>query len=936
MRLLWLMPTAFGRFRCEEPLRFDPGLNMVVGENEAGKSTLGSFILGMLYGFKKEGITRVYRTPEFERYRPWGGKDYCGTLAYEGDDGRRYRLYRSFDPDVVQIYDEDTGEDLTAGFSQDTRREYDFVARHLGLSQKEFRNTIWIEQLGSIQEPGLGPEIQGKLQSIVYGGTEDVALGRALDLLLETRNRIKSPRSTKAEMDVILNTVETLQEEAEKAAQKGAAIREWLLEASEKRNEMEALKVQLAEEEDRYELARYLFLRGILTETKELDTQIRQAEKIVEETCWARGFPDGLEEDFSRTQEQIQALSEQVKALKDQMGSLGDEKETITAALGQLGYRSLTGWDEARAAALYARFLATKASAARCARSANDARRLLREVEEEGTRTGLGDLDIHGGLLQKADELTETCKVAESQKNLLELEVERARANVLSVNPAGVSSWLYTLALGIVGVAVVLTVMGWPPSLYLFGVALFVFAVGGVRYRGAKKAKEGLQQLAREKEREVLEQEKVVERARQVLEEFLSSLNVTSVEQLRVLAQRVQGYRNKLANAQKGYEVAHGNWFEASQEFSVVEGELVSVLSSSGCLSRGEAITDGVVDAFKHKLGEIRSHRDRLVRLEDQEREVSRSVQTLNDSLLEAGSRQKAILDEAGATCAREFERKAIAFKAYRGAQEALDQALANKKALLSGRDPEEIHLEAKELLEKGGWDLSGSPGKITEQELESKRQKAQETRDALGRVESRLLLIENSITMKSGEGRSLSEIQEDLKRAKAAAKEMALVWGGLDLAYSTLDEVSRHVRRGFVPALSQRVSGIVSQLTGGRYTEVKVSPDLEPGIVSPEQNNLLPAEALSCGTVDQCYFALRIALAESVIKKESFPLFLDDSFAQYDDTRTAQALRIVASLASVHQVILFGHGREAALARRLELPFRLISLDPGARGKLC
>lgn len=64
--------------------------------------------------------------------------------------------------------------------------------------------------------------------------------------------------------------------------------------------------------------------------------------------------------------------------------------------------------------------------------------------------------------------------------------------------------------------------------------------------------------------------------------------------------------------------------------------------------------------------------------------------------------------------------------------------------------------------------------------------------------------------------------------------------------------------------------------------------------------------------------------------------MFLDDSFAQYDDTRTAQALRIVASLASVHQVILFGHGREAALARRLELPFRLISLDPGARGKLC
>jgi hypothetical protein len=159
--------------------------------------------------------------------------------------GRVYRVERSFDPDVVKILDDVTGEDLTRQFSQDSRKEYDFSERHLGLSQKEFRNTIWIGQLGSAQEPGLGTEIQGKLESILEGGAEDVSLTRALSALADEKAKLKQPRSTKARLDLIAQEIDRLEKELAAAQVREEQVREWLIEASQLAREKARLEMEV-------------------------------------------------------------------------------------------------------------------------------------------------------------------------------------------------------------------------------------------------------------------------------------------------------------------------------------------------------------------------------------------------------------------------------------------------------------------------------------------------------------------------------------------------------------------------------------------------------------------------------------------------------------------------------------------------------------------
>ena len=78
-----------------ERLAFSPGINVVTGDNESGKSTAAGFIKAMLYGVEKQR-GRASRTDEYTRYEP---KD--SSFPFEGgmrflSDGRIFELTRTF------------------------------------------------------------------------------------------------------------------------------------------------------------------------------------------------------------------------------------------------------------------------------------------------------------------------------------------------------------------------------------------------------------------------------------------------------------------------------------------------------------------------------------------------------------------------------------------------------------------------------------------------------------------------------------------------------------------------------------------------------------------------------------------------------------------------------------------------------------------------
>jgi len=100
-----------------------------------------------------------------------------------------------------------------------------------------------------------------------------------------------------------------------------------------------------------------------------------------------------------------------------------------------------------------------------------------------------------------------------------------------------------------------------------------------------------------------------------------------------------------------------------------------------------------------------------------------------------------------------------------------------------------------------------------------------------------------------------------------------------------------------------------LARLTGGRYPRVRIGADEKAAYleVVDAAGDGKTVEALSEGTQDQLYLALRLAtLAERLGTAPGPPLLLDDPFKNFDDVRTIAGIRAVAVLAPRVQIVYF------------------------------
>ena len=97
--------------------------------------------------------------------------------------------------------------------------------------------------------------------------------------------------------------------------------------------------------------------------------------------------------------------------------------------------------------------------------------------------------------------------------------------------------------------------------------------------------------------------------------------------------------------------------------------------------------------------------------------------------------------------------------------------------------------------------------------------------------------------------------------------------------------------------------------------------------------NEVVPVAAMSRGTRDQLYLALRLGYLERMVQQgEPMPFIVDDVLIHFDDDRAAAALEVLGELSGATQVILFTHHRRLVdmVESRLDEQVRFIHQLPG------
>ena len=121
---------------------------------------------------------------------------------------------------------------------------------------------------------------------------------------------------------------------------------------------------------------------------------------------------------------------------------------------------------------------------------------------------------------------------------------------------------------------------------------------------------------------------------------------------------------------------------------------------------------------------------------------------------------------------------------------------------------------------------------------------------------------------------------------------------------------VDRHRARNQAPLIA-RAGGLFAQVAAGAFSGLLVgygAEDRPVMLAVRTDGSEVGVEALSGGTRDQFYLALRLASIGSRAAGSSLPIICDDLLITADDERAGELLRVLGTAAETNQVIVFSH----------------------------
>lgn len=221
MKIRKLELKHFGKFRNKTILLGD-GLQLFWGENEAGKTTIHTFIRSMLFGMERgRGRAAAYDT--YSRYEPWDEPQiYEGAMEFECG-GKNFRLERNFSRFMRRssLVCLDDGEELSI-------EDGDLEMILPGLDEEGYEDTLYIRQSGARTGNKLADELKNFAANYAMAGDSRIDLPAALEVIrgeekeldrqarasLEERQRRRE--KTELEASYVWKDIHRMEEELER------------------------------------------------------------------------------------------------------------------------------------------------------------------------------------------------------------------------------------------------------------------------------------------------------------------------------------------------------------------------------------------------------------------------------------------------------------------------------------------------------------------------------------------------------------------------------------------------------------------------------------------------------------------------------------------------------------------------------------------------
>lgn len=315
--------ASFGKFKNYK-IDFSSGFNLIYGDNEAGKSTVMSFIKMMFYGNagRVSDIDKNLR----KKYMPWDSSLMAGSIDFSVND-KNYRLEREFRGSNAT--DKITLTDLALGTEIKLDSKGDVGSKIFGLSEAAFEKTVFIGSLGAPEKNSAADgELNGKLSNLTSTGDEDVSFEKVSQRIKKAREFYKSKSGRIGVYDKAVATLNALEGELQDAKEIEKQAESLVFEIKEK---------ETAAAENTAKANRYFSVmkKAELASKRSNLIKYIEASKIKEKALSSLTLPDGSVADKAYS-ERIDEAKRNLDLIEKNLSDKNNETESLRLEIEDL------------------------------------------------------------------------------------------------------------------------------------------------------------------------------------------------------------------------------------------------------------------------------------------------------------------------------------------------------------------------------------------------------------------------------------------------------------------------------------------------------------------------------------------------------------------------------------------------------------------------
>ncbi|QPJ61859.1 MAG: AAA family ATPase [Candidatus Nitronauta litoralis] len=876
MQLREIHIDSFGATRELKLTGLAPGINVLYGPNEYGKSTVMEFVRRVLFGYKVSTKHNAYQAE---------GKNYGGRLAVETSDGKNAVIARTKGPH---------GGPVTITLGNESLEGEPALKQLLGHASKDLFNNVYAFTLDELQDlDSLGAD---EVKNRIYGagmGLNRVSLSKVMEGLGKEKEDLFKKQGSIPKINSLYKEYEGLSKDIRGLSENLPAYDRCV----EERNTLETQCIELEEKLAADEkLKRDLELR---LELYPVYLDLDEAHRELETLGPRISFRENTREHHEKLVEELAGISRQISEEKGRLNQLQTQLGSLKVPQAFLEKSHDVEWMRQK----IEQVKSAKEDLITCQhdqdRAEDQIQADIKTFDPDWDEERVKQFTLTGSDLSEAEAFAQSLQALEQRARdaTSRLDYHRQQKAAAESGKSKIPGWLNSFVYGFAAVAAGLligaAVVG---SIGLALGGVLVAALAGLLLFNIKKRSddfetEDLTEANLEMECRQATEARDIEHERwrdwagaKGLSRQLAPHKIELTwGRIREIKGRISDRENlgrRIAEMQKVLDEAQDKVEGIAPHIDDFQAgpDLIANLSLI-CKSWDQA--RGREEESRQLMSRIEEQTGRIARLEEQSAVSLEAKATL--------------VKEAGVENDDAFKERLELFSRQTALENKQQDARRRIQERVGGGGDYKLFVESLGRTKPN--ELEAELERIA-QRLEENRAESRRLRESMGKLEGEAERLVSEET--------LLEKQTQQESLRAEINRHAREWAKRALAEALLKKAKDRYEKTRQPGVIVAAAKRFERITEGRYQNIIKRFEEDNLVIQDKDLRETGVVEMSRGTREQLYLSLRLGLIEEYESRaEPLPIIMDDVFVNFDDDRKPRVLELLKEFTAKRQVLL-------------------------------